>query len=209
MPRELLAFCAVAALFSVSPGPDTVLVVNRALRNGRRTALATALGSASGLLAWGLASALGVAAIVSASATMFSAMRLAGAAYLVLLGLQALRRAHRSTATNDFGDRSKENDPPRWTFRQGLLTNLLNPKAGVFFVAVLPGFVAPHESVLATTSIFAAVDAGVSLLALFLYTMVPLGAGTLLRRPVAGRVIDRLTGTVMVGLGIRLATEPR
>ena len=158
-----------------------MLVVNRALGHRRRTALMTALGSASGLLVWGIASAVGIAAIFRVSATAFTAVRLAGAAYLVVLGLQAIRRARQHAAESarapSLSLTERRQPPPRQRFRQGLLTNLLNPKAGAFFVAVLPQFIGVGESVLATTLFFATLDAGIAMLALSLYTMVALGAG--------------------------------
>ena len=207
VPEQLLAFCAMAAVFSVSPGPDTVLVVNRALQHGRRVALLTAMGSASGLVAWGLLSALGVAAILSTSATAFALLKLGGAGYLVFLGLQALRGAHRSArdpAVASPDDHAP--DSPR-AFRQGLLTNLLNPKAGVFFVAVLPQFVTARDHVLAATLTFAVVDAFLSLLALSLYTAVALAAADALQSPAARRAIDRVTGGALVLAGARLTAS--
>jgi threonine/homoserine/homoserine lactone efflux protein len=200
----------VAVVFSLSPGPDTVLVVNRALGHGCRTALVTALGSASGLLVWGIASAVGIAAVFRASATAFTAMRLAGAAYLVVLGLQAIHRARQQAAESaqaPVPGLTERRQPPRRRFRQGLLTNLLNPKAGAFFVAVLPQFIGVDQSVLATTLFFATLDAGIAMIAPSLYTMLALGAGALLRRPAARRAVDRVSGAILIVLGIRLAAS--
>jgi threonine/homoserine/homoserine lactone efflux protein len=210
LPDELIAFCAVAAVFSLSPGPDTLLVVNRALSHGSRLALLTALGSASGLVAWGLLSAIGIAALFSTSATAFAILKLLGAAYLILLGLQAIRRAHRSAgeaAPASPADRTRL--PPRSAYRQGLLTNLLNAKAGVFFVAILPQFITPRDDTFTATLIFAVVDAVASLAALSCYTALALAAAGLLRRPAARRAVDRVTGTLLVALGARLATASR
>jgi threonine/homoserine/homoserine lactone efflux protein len=216
VPDELLAFCAVAAVFSVSPGPDTLLVVNRALSHGRRVALLTALGSASGLVAWGLLSALGIAAIFNTSATAFAILKLLGAGYLVFLGVQAMRRAQMSAQMSAREPaRSRADDPehppaaPRWPFRQGLLTNLINAKAGVFFVAILPQFITPRDDALTATMVFALTDAFASLLALSCYTALALAAAGALRRPAARRAIDRVTGGVFVLLGARLALQSR
>lgn len=212
VPQELLAFCAVAAVFAVSPGPDALLVVNRALNQGRRLALLTALGSASGLVAWGLLSALGIAAILSRSATAFTVLKTLGAAYLILLGLQAIRRARRSAAEPKSmpGEQSiRRPVAPGAAFRQGLLTNLLNAKAGVFFVAILPQFITPQDDTLTATLVFAVVDAIASLLALSCYTALALAAAGVLRRPAARRTVDRVTGAILVLLGARLATAAR
>jgi RhtB (resistance to homoserine/threonine) family protein len=212
MPEELLAFGVVAAVFSISPGPDTLLVVNRAISQGRSPALLTALGSATGLVAWGLLSALGIAAALSTSATAFATLKLFGAAYLIFLGLQALRRAHRS-AREPAGSHRHSPDrpavPPHRAFRQGLLTNLLNPKAGIFFVAVLPQFVTPRDDALMATLVFAVMDALTSLLALSCYTGLALAAAGVMRRPAVRRAVDRMTGGVLVILGARLAAESR
>jgi threonine/homoserine/homoserine lactone efflux protein len=127
-----------------------------------------------------------------------------GVGYLTLLGVQAIRRSR-----GDHAHTAAATTPPRRPFVQGLLTNLLNPKAGAFFIAVLPQFVAAHESVLPTTLIFGAVDSLVSLIALSAYAAVALAIGTALRRPRARRLVDRFTGIVLVALGVRLAFEPR
>lgn len=212
MPEELLAFGVVAAVFSISPGPDTLLVVNRAISQGRSPALLTALGSATGLVAWGLLSALGIAAALSTSATTFATLKLFGAGYLIFLGLQALRRAHRSAREPAGLDRHGPDRPaaaPHRAFRQGLLTNLLNPKAGIFFVAVLPQFVTPRDDALMATLAFAVMDALTSLLALSCYTGLALAAAGVMRRPAVRRAVDRMTGGVLVILGARLAAESR
>ena len=204
MPEHLWAFLGVAAVFSFIPGPDALLVVNRSLSYGRRTALLTATGCAAGLTVWAALSSLGLAAIFDASAVAFSVLKFVGVAYLMLLGVQALR----SSWQRD--DRTAPNAaPPRRPFVQGLLTNLLNPKAGAFFVAVLPQFVAPGESVLPTTLVFGAIDSLVSLAALSAYCALALVVGAALRAPRARQLLDRLTGVILIGLGVRLAFESR
>ena len=212
MPEELLPFCAVAVVFAVSPGPDALLVLNRALNQGRQPALLTALGSASGLVTWGLLSALGIAAILSSSATAFAVLKTLGAAYLILLGLQAIRRARRSAAEPERMAAEQSircRVAPGAAFRQGLLTNLLNAKAGVFFVAILPQFITPQDDTLTATLIFAVVDAIASLLVLSCYTALALAAAGVLGRPAARRIVDRVTGAILVVLGARLATAAR
>lgn len=208
MPSQFLGFVAVAAVFCLTPGPDTVLVVNRALGLGRRHALLTATGSACGLVAWGALASVGVAAIFETSATAFTTLKLVGSGYLVLLGIQALLRAHRDAAAASADAHPAERTHPS-AFRQGLLTNLLNPKAGVFFVAVMPQFIAGDDNVLMGTLLLAVLDAILSLTALSLYTMVALTSQRLLRRQVARRAMDRVSGAVLIGLGVRLAAEAR
>jgi threonine/homoserine/homoserine lactone efflux protein len=151
MGLHLTAFLGIAAIIIVSPGPDTALVTKNALMHGRRPAIATAFGVVSGLLVWTLAAAFGVAAVVHASATAFTAMKLAGAAYLIWLGIQTLRAAgHRGREDEQVPDRRRL-DVVRG-FRQGLINDLANPKIAAFFTSLLPQFVDPGQSVLLPAS---------------------------------------------------------
>jgi threonine/homoserine/homoserine lactone efflux protein len=206
MPERVWAFVGVAALFAVSPGPDALLVINRSISHGRRVSLFTAAGCATGLTVWAALSAVGLAALFNASAIAFEIVKFLGVGYLVLLGVQAIARSRHSERSPGVPVAAPH---PRRPFIQGLLTNLLNPKAGAFFVAVLPQFVAPHESVLPTTLIFGIVDSLVSLVALSTYSALALAVGTALRRPRPRRILDRLTGVVLIALGVRLAFESR
>jgi RhtB (resistance to homoserine/threonine) family protein len=204
VPDRIWAFIAVAFVFAVSPGPDALLVINRSITHGRRVALATAMGCAAGLTVWAGLSAIGLAAVFNASAIAFEVIKFIGVAYLIFLGVQAIRRSrHPAGAT------ATDAPAPSHPFVQGLLTNLLNPKAGAFFVAVLPPFVAPQESVLPTTLIFGVVDSLISLSVLTTYCLLALAMGAALRRPRTRRLLDRFTGVVLVGLGVRLAFESR
>ena len=144
------AFVGISAVVILAPGPDTVVVTKNAIVHGRGAALATSLGVNAGLLVWTLAAALGVAAVVRESAVAFTALKLIGAAYLVWLGGQALltagrRPAHARLAGGDPGQRIG----PLTGFRQGLLSDLSNPKIAVFFTGLLSQFVAPRQPVLA------------------------------------------------------------
>jgi threonine/homoserine/homoserine lactone efflux protein len=152
-------------------------------------------------MVWGVASACGVAAILNASAEVFTTIKLAGAAYLVWLGMRAIRRAGAHLPA----DGGHGGSP----FRQGLLCNLLNPKAGVFFTALLPQFVSPQDPALAVSLLLTAIAAATSLVWLTVYaTLVP-RAGDVLRRTPVRRAIDRVTGTVLIALGVRLALSRR
>jgi RhtB (resistance to homoserine/threonine) family protein len=198
---QLLPFVGTAVLIALTPGADTALVVRTALVAGAAPARRTALGTASGLMVWGVASACGVAAVLNASAEAYTTVKLAGAAYLIWLGIQAIRHAG-------------AHEPPGGTrsgsaFRQGLLCNLLNPKAGIFFTALLPQFVSPQDPALAVSLLLTAIAAVTSLMWLTVYaTLVP-RAGDVLRRPPVRRALDRVTGTVLIGLGVRLALSRR
>jgi RhtB (resistance to homoserine/threonine) family protein len=203
------AFIGVAALVIVSPGPDTALVTKNALIHGRRPALGTSVGVAVGLLVWTLASALGVAAIVHASATAFTTLKLVGAAYLVWLGIQALR----SAAHGSGGGRSAKSDARRMGarrgFRQGLISNLANPKIAVFFTSLVPQFVAAGDGVLLPSLLLGALFALMTVAWLCGYALVASKAAGLLTRPRVKAALDRVSGCVLIGLGLHIATERR
>jgi RhtB (resistance to homoserine/threonine) family protein len=198
---QLLPFVGAAIVIALTPGADTALVVRNALVAGAAPARRTALGTASGLMVWGAASACGVAAVLNASAEAYTTVKLAGAAYLIWLGIQAIRHAGAHVPT--------EAAQPGSPFRQGLLCNLLNPKAGVFFTALLPQFVSPQDPVLAVSLLLTAIAAAASLIWLTVYATIIPRAGDVLRRAPVRRAIDRVTGTVLIGLGLRLALSKR
>ena len=130
---QLLAFMGVALVISVTPGPDMALVLRNSIRGGRPAAYRTILGTDVGLIGWATASAVGIAAVLAASATVFTALKLAGAVYLVYLGLQTLLALRRAEAHDRAGSKHAPGSP----FRQGLVTNLLNPKLAVLFTTLL------------------------------------------------------------------------
>lgn len=201
MHSQLPAFVGAAILIALTPGADTALVVRNALAAGAPAARRTALGSSAGLLVWGAASACGVAAVLNASAELFTAVKLAGAVYLVWLGLQAIRHA----GAHEAAESARSGSP----FRQGLLCNLLNPKAGIFFTALLPQFVSPQDPALLVSLLMTAIAAAASLAWLSVYATVVPRAGDVLRRPRVRRALDRATGAVLIGLGVRLALTRR
>ena len=208
MGLHLTAFLGIAAIVIIAPGLDTALVTKNALMYGRRPAIATAFGVTSGLLVWTLAAAFGVAAVVHASATAFTVMKLAGAAYLIWLGIQALRAAGRHVQANgEVADRRRL-DVMRG-FRQGLINDLANPKIAAFFTSLLPQFVEPGQSVLVPFLVLGALFAAITLAWLVAFAMMASKAGGLLTRPRVKAGLDRLTGVVLIGLGLRLATERR
>ena len=201
MHSQLLPFVGAAILIALTPGADTALVVRNALVAGAPAARRTALGSSAGLLVWGAASACGVAAVLNASAELFTAVKLAGAVYLVWLGLQAIRHA----GAHEAAESARSGSP----FRQGLLCNLLNPKAGIFFTALLPQFVSRQDPALLVSLLMTAIAAAASLAWLSVYATVVPRAGDVLRRPRVRRALDRATGAVLIGLGVRLALTRR
>ena len=202
------AFLAVSVLVIVTPGPDTALTIRNTLLGGRRSGVFTALGVATGQAIWALATSAGVAALLVASEPVFAAVKLAGAAYLVLLGLHALRSAfRRGGATTEIGSPGRALAPAR-ALRQGLLSNLGNPKMAVFFTSLLPQF-AHGEATFASLLLLGLVFCLLTLAWLSLYEAAVAKAGELLRRPRIRRTLEAMTGAVLVALGLRLAAESR
>jgi threonine/homoserine/homoserine lactone efflux protein len=203
------AFVAVALLLIVTPGPDMALVTRNALSHGRRAALFTAFGIVAGLLVWTVASVIGLVALLTASAEAFTIVRLAGAAYLVYLGVRTLLSL-RGVGRGEGGAASVAGSAAGGSpFRQGMVSNLLNPKIAVLFTSLIPQFVTPGPSATLDSLVLAAIFAGLGLAWLVGYALVASAAAATLRRPTITRVMSAVTGVVLVGLGLRLATQPR
>jgi threonine/homoserine/homoserine lactone efflux protein len=203
--HELLAFVGVSAAVIMTPGQDTALTIRNTLAAGRRGGLLTACGVVSGQLTWALATSAGLAALLLASHAAFVAVKLVGAAYLAYLGLRGLLAAWRGAETRTAAPR-RAGLAPLTAYRQGLLSNLANAKIGVFFTSLLPQFAGRQGSfpvLLALGALFAAM----TLVWLSGYAVVVSRAGDFLRRPWMRRAIDGVTGLVLLGLGVRLATE--
>ena len=195
---QLAAFLGVSAIVIVTPGQDTALTIRNTLLAGRSGGIATAAGVVSGQLVWALAASAGLSAVLLASAPLFMAIRIAGAAYLVLLGVQALvaaiRGAHRVDA--DAAPRRR-----RAPYRQGVLSNLGNPKMAVFFTSLLPQFGSSFAAMLALGLVFATL----TLVWLSAYAVAVAKATNFLQRSWVRRALDAVTGLVLVALGLRVA----
>jgi threonine/homoserine/homoserine lactone efflux protein len=208
---SVLAFLGIAALVIATPGPDTALTIRNTLSGGRPGGLGTALGVAAGQAVWTVATSAGVAALLVASAPAFSALRLAGAIYLVWLGAQALWTAARARGAT--GPEAARGPAGRvaasLAFRQGVLSNLGNPKMAVFFTSLLPPFApagpAAFPALLALGLVFCLMTLGW----LAAYAAVVARAGDVLRRLGVRRAIEAVTGLALVGLGARLALDRR
>ena len=213
MGVELAAFASVAALLTITPGADMALVTRTALGEGLRPALRTSVGICCGLVGWAVLSALGVSAVVAASATAFTVLKLAGAAYLVWLGVQTIRGGQGGQTPLSGGEPSSgsraEAGFAAGSFRRGLVSNLLNPKIAVFYSTVLPGFVAEDAALLPAFLLLAGVHVVFGLAWLSGYAWAVTRAGHVLRRPRVRRALDRVTGAVLVGFGARLALTSR
>jgi threonine/homoserine/homoserine lactone efflux protein len=202
MVVALATFAAAAVVVILFPGPDTLVVLRSVLRGGRARGAATAAGILTGLTVWIGVAALGLAAVLRASELAYNALRIAGAGYLVWLGVQSLRSVARKTAQPDL-----RGGIVGTGYLAGLVTNLLNPKVGVFFVTFLPGFVPSGYPVGLTSLLLGAV-----FLALTVGYFAALLAGATrlvrwMRTPRIRRRLDAVTGAVLIGFGARLAAE--
>jgi threonine/homoserine/homoserine lactone efflux protein len=211
MPEHPLVFVGVVALLTITPGADMAMVARSVFTGGRRDAFATTLGISAGCFVWACASALGVAAVLAASQTAYDALRLVGAAYLVWLGVQSLLAARSggvgsgAAAAASRGSASRPGHP----FRQGLLTNLFNPKIAIFYSTFLPQFIGPGDPALLLSMLLACVHIALGIAWLSLYAWLLDRAVEAFKGSRVRRALDALTGTVLVGLGLRLAAERR
>jgi threonine/homoserine/homoserine lactone efflux protein len=205
----VLAFAVLAGLVTMVPGLDTALVLRAAVSSGRSAAFATVAGVSIGLLVWGAAAALGVSALMLSSAWAFEVLRLAGAGYMVILGIVMIGRSLGRAQGQPLADPGGGVKVPLWeAFRRGLLTNLLNPKIGAFYVAVLPQFLPADVPPLVGGLLLASIHV---LEGLAWFTLLILAAGFLapwLQRPAVRAWVDRITGGVLIGFGARLAIAP-
>jgi threonine/homoserine/homoserine lactone efflux protein len=208
MTGHVFAFLGISLAIIVTPGQDTALTIRNALLGGRRSGVFTALGVAAGQALWALAAAAGVAALLQASEPAFVALKLAGAAYLILLGVQALSQALRRRSREAVGGRRPSGGVvPVVAFRQGVVSNLGNPKMAVFVTSLLPPFAGGGSFLvlLARGAAFCLL----TLTWLTAYAVTVAKAGDFLRRRRIRRLLDALTGAVLVALGLRLVAEER
>jgi threonine/homoserine/homoserine lactone efflux protein len=202
---RFLAWVALSALIIATPGPDTALIIRNALAGGPRASTMSALGVAVGILAWAGAASLGVGVLLERSSTAFTILKLAGAAYLLYLGARSLLSKPRDDASAA-GSGSTLGDRSAWG--QGLVSNLLNPKTGAFFVTVMPQFTLPGDPAIRLVLMVAAFEV-MLLLWLVAYGHVVSRLG---RSGLGSRVrtfMTKVTGVVLIGLGARLAFERR
>jgi threonine/homoserine/homoserine lactone efflux protein len=202
----MLAFVAVSVVVIVTPGQDTALVIKNTLAGQRAAGIATALGVSAGQAVWALATSAGLAAVLVASERVFLALKLAGAAYLVWLGVQVLWNAVRRREPEP--ERKAPGLGRRSAFRQGALSNLGNPKMAVFFTSLLPQFAGEGGAFLNLLSL-GLLFAGLTVAWLSCYALAVERASGILRRPAVRRALDAVTGIVLVALGLRLATDRR
>lgn len=212
LDAQTLAFAGVALVLTLTPGADTMLVIRSVLARGRRAGLLTTAGICSGLFIHAVLSGIGLSIILVQSAAAFQIVKLLGACYLVYLGVNSLRSAWRGRGA------SAELPPAaagveksaRWrSFTEGVLTNVLNPKVAVFYLAFLPQFIGPGDPVLAKSFLLASIHACMGMAWLSLVAVL---LGRVRAFASSGRVqrwLEAVGGVILVGLGVRLALERR
>jgi len=213
MTGSLLAYLLISLVVIVTPGPDTALTIRNTLLGGRGNGIATAFGVAAGQMVWALATSAGLVAVLLASERVFEIVRLAGAAYLIWLGLQTLYRAFivgRETMSGPDGRRSvPRRASPLAGFRQGLVSNLSNPKMAAYFASALPQFAPGGQGMLSSLALLGFAFAGMTLAWLALYATAIASVGEAFRRSKLRRVIEGTMGATLIGLGARVACEQR
>ncbi|MFF5970721.1 LysE family translocator [Streptomyces sp. NPDC012769] len=205
MVYEFLAAAGVLALLTMVPGPDMAVVTRRAVAAGWRDGLRTVAGISTGLLVWGVLSVAGLAAVLAASATAYTVVKLAGAVYLVLLGVQSLLAARRGR--HDGKPAAVETPPPSGhPWRTGLVSNVLNPKIAVFYTGLLPTL-APHGlSPHTGMSLLVLVHAALTVVWLGGYVLLLARARAFFARATVRRTMERITRVVLIGFGVKVAT---
>lgn len=211
LTAALLGFAALAALLTITPGLDTALVLRSALVQGRRLAIATGLGVISGAFVWGVAASVGLAALLRASEIAFTVLRFVGAAYMIFLGARMLWTKVIRPRDDGAVAATDARLPRHWwgSFGKGLATNLLNPKVGAFYIAVLPQFIPPGSNELLMGVALAAIHGAETAL---WFTLIIFGASSVrrwLQRRTVRRTIDGLTGAALIGFGIKLAVSAK
>lgn len=204
MPDLLLPYLAVIAVLTITPGPDMLLVLRNGIRDGSEAAWATGLGCCAGIAVHATLAVLGLSAILAASSEAFTVVKVAGAVYLVFLGVQAIRSSFEVRRGLPAGAERTGS-----AFRQGLVSNLLNPKVALLFLTLLPQFVGSGEPRVATTAALAAIFLAIAVLWWRAFSLAIGPLGRFLSRPAVVAWFDRGTGALLVALGVRVALERR
>ena len=195
----IMAFVGLSLLLAMTPGPDTFLVLRFSLRDAK-SGIAAAAGSALGSLLWAFAVAVGLASLLEQSATAYRIVKIAGGLYLIYLGLRVLLR-RRQEAANNLPERPTGERAPA-AFGSGLMSCALNPKVGLFFLAIVPQFVPPHASLFATVLTLGVIDTAVAFAWLLVVASLAARAVTWLRRPRVTSILNRVSAAVLTTFGV-------
>jgi threonine/homoserine/homoserine lactone efflux protein len=209
MLEHLGAFFGVSAVVIITPRPDTALTIRNTLFGGRRAGVFTAAGVSSGQATWALAAAAGIATLLKAAEPVYAGIRLAGAAYLIFLGVQSvlagIARVPEPVAVPAVAGPPRL--PPPVALRQGLISNITNPKMAIFFTSLLPQFVSRRDSPFLGLLGLGFVFSTMTLLWLTAYAFTVAKTGDVLRRPAVRRTVELITGIALVGLAARIIWE--
>ncbi|MBB5938492.1 LysE family translocator [Streptomyces zagrosensis] len=200
---QFLAAAGVLAVLTIVPGPDMAVVTKRAVKSGWRDGLRTVGGITAGLLIWGVLAVVGLAAVLAASATAYTVVKLAGAAYLGFLGVQALIHSRRDGPADPA---SAAPSPAGNAWRTGLVSNVFNPKIAVFYTGLLPTLAPTGLSPHGGMALLVLLHAGLTVGWLGSYVLLLAKAGAFFARPAVRRAMDRVTGLVLIGFGVKVAT---
>ncbi|WP_283136536.1 LysE family translocator [Rhizohabitans arisaemae] len=205
----LLAFIGACILVAMVPGVSTAIILRQTLRSGRGSGFAAILGNETGVLLWALAAAFGLSALLLASQTAYDAMRIAGALVLAFMGAQSLWQARTARTAVEVEVAVPTADGARKSYLLGLGTCLANPKAAVFALSFLPQFVPPGQNVVATLVLLSVIWVLVDTLWYALFVWAIAKAKAILGKPAVRRRLERISGVVLIGLGVRLILEAR
>jgi threonine/homoserine/homoserine lactone efflux protein len=206
--RSMWEFLLVAMLLTLTPGPATALVLRTAARSGKRAALGAVAGNSLAVMTWASLSALGISSLILASQVAYDVLRIGGAVFLIVLGVRSWLRHPEEIEVSESGETGLRPQPTRVGLRTGLMAGAANPKLAIFFVALFPQFLSPHAAVLPAALAMGATVVTFDVLWLGTLAWTVERAGLLLR-PRLRRRLERSSGAVMVGLGLRLAAEAR
>jgi threonine/homoserine/homoserine lactone efflux protein len=210
MDTQTFATCLIAVtLLTLTPGVDTMLIIRNSARGGWLDGAVSSLGICSGLFVHATVSALGISIILLQTAWAFNVLKFAGAAYLVWLGLCSWKRAVGGRRNLFAGNVSTKQDTFRFTrsLREGFLSNVLNPKTVIFYMAFLPQFIHPAEPPLLQSLMVACIHFTVAMLYQCVLAAMVDKARNWLQRPMVNRVFDTFTGSILLFIGLRLATD--
>jgi RhtB (resistance to homoserine/threonine) family protein len=213
LTTQLFTFLGIITILTITPGADTMLVIRNVVARGQQAGYLTALGICSGLFIHATLSALGLSVILVRSAVIFEIVKLAGACYLIILGVwslwQMIRSRHHTEQAPALAIQPSQSTGSWRSLREGLLTNVLNPKVAIFYLAFLPQFINPGDPVLLKSLLLAGMHFVLSILWLVLISTFLGRLRGFIARPAVQRGIEVVAGTVLIAFGIRLATTQR
>lgn len=207
---KLISFTGVAALFTITPGLDTVMTLRVSATEGRLAGMGAMFGICAGLSIWGVAAAFGLAALFKASYLAFTIVKIAGAGYLAYLGLKLLlkpRSALTAAAKDDNIVPIKKHTVFYTAFSKGLMTNLLNPKVGIFMITLFPQFIPEHGNTIIFSLVMTMIQTILDILWLGSLVLLTVPLGRFLRTPRVVRNLDRMTGVIFIGFGVKILLE--